>query len=128
MFFNTDKLAVYTKEIENCSIDGNSFFVEEKMKKYKIDLNRISNVRIIKTRELFVNYIFLIAILLLVFFFNNFVNNSFYLPFILYLSCLLAIIASFRVKIYRHYLLINTIDLSFVKVNINYKKKNRYCL
>ena len=121
MYLKKDQLALYFAGIENCSFDGTSLFLHENNKSYKIDSSSISDVRIMKSRVLFLNYFFVVILSLLLFIFSDSISNSFSNQVIVFMVCLITVIASLKVKIYKHELLINTTDLNFVKVTVIYK-------
>jgi len=95
-----------------------TLIVTENNKLTQINLNRITKVRIIKQRELFANYFLIIMIAIIFHFSNEILTNNFSSQLIVYSIALTAILASLRIKIYTHSVLINMMDLSFIKLKI----------
>jgi hypothetical protein len=120
-----DELLAITKNHQKFSLTEKELTVTEKNSISKIDLNSISNVRIIKCRELFINYFLVVLILMGAHFLSRLVENNFVLNSII----LIAILASFSIKKYSHTVLINTNNLNFKKFKIvtkNAKTNQRF--
>lgn len=98
------------------SLTEKTLIVKENNKTIKLDLNKITNVRIIKHRELSINYMLVILILLLYHFLNKSIEGNFISNFLLNSIASSLILTSLYVKKYTYSVLINTINLNFIKL------------
>ncbi|MEZ7500390.1 hypothetical protein QO200_16780 [Flavobacterium sp. Arc3] len=114
-----NKLIEIEKNNENFSLTEKTLLITVKNSTTTIDLNKITNVRITKCRVLFFNYLLVIFILIFYFFLNTFTEIISTLPFSANAMCMIAISSSLFVKKYSHSVLINTIDLNYLKVKIS---------
>jgi hypothetical protein len=112
------KLLIIALKYKNVSLTGETITIVEKNCTTKIDVLTISNVRIIKNRMLFINYILAILLVIIYHFLNKILSNNVFLHHVLILLVFLAIFASFSVKMYSYSVLINSNDLIFRKFNI----------
>jgi hypothetical protein len=125
---NHAKLLNVALNNNNFSLTEKFLIISEKNNNIKIDLDRISNVRIEKHRVLLINYFFIFLILLSYYLLDKLLASNITFHFILNLVLFTTILFSLRIKKYSHSILINTSDLNFNKFMI--KKPNtpiRYC-
>lgn len=125
IYSHNEELIGITKKNLNFSLTENSLIVIEKNNTTTIDLSKISAVRITKHRILYINYFFVVLILISFYTFENFIDMSYSSHFILNIFKLIAILVSFTIKKYFHSVLINTTDLNFKTFKINVKELER---
>ena len=110
-----NKLSYIVSRDQNFFLTEKTLTIIEKNNTTKIDLNKITNVRIIKRRELFINYFLVILISIFYCFLNRLMENNFIFRLVLNSIVFISILASFSIKKYSLSILINTVDLNFKK-------------
>jgi hypothetical protein len=115
---NYNELATIAANNINFSLKEKKLIVTDKNSTIEINLIYISNVRIIKDRSLFINYLCVLITFFSYQFLNKLLSNNFTADFFLKLLLLAAILLSLSVKKYSYSVLINTTDLSFYKFKI----------
>lgn len=122
---NLDKLRFIAEHDKNFYLTENTFNAGFKNAFMSIDLSRISNVRIKKTRSLVVNYILIFSILLAFLVVNSLFIFAPLLHFILNITTIICVFATVFVSKYSYILLINYKNLSFNDFNLPADKFNR---
>jgi hypothetical protein len=116
---NYTELKAICDGTQNISIFDNDLIINEKGITTKININKISSVRLIKTRVLFINYLFVTVVLLTAYMSKGLIASNDNYSVDLY-SILISIgTFSFFLKKYNYSLLINTADLNFKKIEIS---------
>lgn len=110
--------------IEYFSLYKGILIFTEKDRSIIFTLKTISNIRVIKTRCLKLNYALVLVILILFFMLNSFFLLDFVSKIVLNLVVLIGIVASFYPKKYSHELLINNYNLTYRKFEIVNDKVN----
>ncbi|MCW2120305.1 hypothetical protein M2326_002623 [Flavobacterium sp. 7A] len=118
-----NKLIEIEKNNKEFSLTEKTLVITAKISTTTIDLNKITNVRITKCRSLLINYLLGFLILLFYYFLESFIENYSTLLLLLKTIFLIAFVGSFNIKNYSYSVLINTINLNYVKVKINTKKR-----
>ncbi|AWG23068.1 hypothetical protein FFWV33_16825 [Flavobacterium faecale] len=118
-----NKLIEIEKNNKEFSLTEKTLVITAKISTTTIALNKITNVRITKCRSLLINYLLGFLILLFYYFLESFIENYSTLLLLLKTIFLIAFVGSFNIKNYSYSVLINTINLNYVKVKINTKKQ-----
>lgn len=119
---NYTELKIICDETQNISIFDNDLLISEKEITRKININKISSVRLIKTRVLFINYLFVSLVFLTCYISKGLIAINDNYSVALY-SILISIgIFSIFLKKYNYSLVINTNDLNFKKIRINKRR------
>ena len=120
-YFLNEDTQCFLNETHCLSIHNKTLLIQEKDYAKKLDLNKISNVRIIKTRSLLLNYSFLAILLVFYALLRNFLID-FLLKIVLNVAAFILIVATFRLRKYSYELLINTTDLTFRNYTVSNDK------
>ncbi|MCL6461297.1 MAG: hypothetical protein I4O51_05435 [Flavobacterium micromati] len=116
---NYTELKAICDGTQNISILDNDLIINEKGITTKININKMSSVRLIKTRVLFINYLFVTVVLLTAYMSKGLIASNDNYSVALH-SILISIgTFSFFLKKYNYSLLINTSDLNFKKIEIS---------